>query len=249
MKQVTISQLDTIVKRNEVCLLDMTHLTIQFVKRLVNHSPGNIATKQGNKRLPLEMWWEILAWAEMTDPNHHTYRLVQALSLEEHGTQRILACAKIPKWNPCGLLETEEACNKYRACLKRPGKGQNPNRPFVLPDTNNQDSLIKIKDSLTGRDSKILFRALSVSDVISRAEKGECFLCASDRWCFLPRDYEDDGFFGFALPRGITGSAIPCPLCIDVHIPESMDELESVEYEQATRQAFYKLGYTFHYPG
>lgn len=248
MRPVTPSRLDSIVERKEVCLLNLTRFTIQFVTFLVNDSAGNIATKQGNKRLPLELWWDIIAWTA-TDPRHHTYCLVQAQFLEEHGAQRTLVCAKILEWDLCGLLETDGARNEYNAYLNRPGEGHDPKRPFVLPDANNQHSLIKIKDSLMGPDSEILFRDISVSDIISRVEKGVCFFCDSERWILLYRDYEDEGFFGFALPYGITGSSIPCPLCIDTNTPESMDELESDEYEQETREAFEELGYIFHYAG
>ncbi|KAK7425127.1 hypothetical protein QQX98_000041 [Neonectria punicea] len=244
MIPVNPSRLDSIVKRKEICLLNQTRFTIHFVSSLVNHSPRNIATKQGNKQLPLELWREIVAWAE-TDPRHHTYCLVQAQFLEEHGAQRIVVCAEIPERDTCGLLETDGARNEYHAYLQRPGEGHDPKRPFVLPDANNQDSLIKIKDSLLGPDSEILFRALSVPDVISWVEEGECFICDSEGWVFLYRDYDDDGFFGCGLPYGIIGSSIPCPLCIHMGIPESIDELESEEYRRETRETFEEFGYIF----
>ncbi|KAM6509753.1 hypothetical protein FALCPG4_017401 [Fusarium falciforme] len=140
MRPVTPSRLDSIVERKEVCLLNLTRFTIQFVTSLVNHSPGSIATKQGNKRLPLELWWDIIAWAE-TDPRHHTYCLAQAQFLEEYGAQRTLVCAEILEWDLCGLLETDDARNEYNAYLNRPGDGYDPKRPFVLPDAINIPSL------------------------------------------------------------------------------------------------------------
>lgn len=246
MRPVTPSRLDGILERKEVCLLNLTRFTIQFVTNLVNQSPGNITTKQGNKQLPLELWWDILAWAEM-DPRYHTYSLVQAQFLEEHGTQRSLVCAEIPEWNTCGLLEEEDARVEYNAYLNRPGEGDDPNRPFHLPDASNQHSIIKIKDSLMGPDSEILFRGISVSDIISRAEEGVCSFCNSDRWVFLYRDYADEGIFGFGLAYGMTGESIPCPLCINASTPESLDEIESEEYDQEIREAFERVGYRFHY--
>ncbi|RSL44893.1 hypothetical protein CEP53_011004 [Fusarium sp. AF-6] len=125
MRSVTLSELESIVERKEICILNMTRLSVHFVSSLVNHSPGNIATKQDSKQLPLELWREIIAWVEM-DLKSSNYFLVQVQSLEEHGASRILSCAKIIERNRCGLLELEDDVDEYRKYLRCPGEGDDP---------------------------------------------------------------------------------------------------------------------------
>jgi hypothetical protein len=261
MRSVTPSQLDSIVERKEICILSTTWLTIQFVSSLVNRSPGSIATKQGNKRLPLELWREIIAWAEM-DLKSGDYCLVQVQCLEEHGAKRILSCAKITEWTQCGLLKTKDAADQYREYLDCPGEGDDPIRPFVLPDTSNSDSLIKIKESLLGPGNEILFSDLDVYDVLSWIEDGNCYLCEDERWMNIHEDEGGYRFFGYTLPPPIDSwqrnadPSMGCPLCIGLgsrpryygprtpQNDEDDEELERVEtYDQRVKERFEELGY------
>ncbi|RSL76627.1 hypothetical protein CEP51_009798 [Fusarium floridanum] len=261
MRPVTPSKLDDIVGRKEICILSATWFTIQFVSSLVNHSPGNIATKQGNKRLPLELWREIIAWAEM-DLKSGNYCLVQVQSLVEHGAKRVLSCAKITEWNRCGLLKTEDAADEYRKYLRCPGEGDDPKRPFVLPDTKNLDSLIKIEESLLGPENEILFTELEVYDVLSWIEDGDCSFCECARWMDM---YGEDGgyrFSGYTLPyptdrwERYLDPTMGCPLCIGLgprplyygpRTPQNDrddEELEMVQrYDYEVRERFEELGY------
>ncbi|KAM0430010.1 hypothetical protein ACHAPT_006016 [Fusarium lateritium] len=160
MKPVTPSQFDSTAEAKKILILNMTRLSIQFVSFLVNKSPGNITTKQGDKRLPLELWREILTLAE-TDSKCGNYWLVQAQSMEEHGTQRTLVCAEITEWNKCGLLQDWIAVYEYQLYLDYPGKGPEPRRPFVLPEAGDQDSTVKVNESLLSPENEVLFSDLS----------------------------------------------------------------------------------------
>ncbi|RSL40768.1 hypothetical protein CEP54_016027 [Fusarium duplospermum] len=244
----------------------MTRLTVDFVSCLVNHSPGNIATKQGNKQLPLELWRMIIAWVEMNSELDNYYCLAQVRSLEEHGAERILSCAKITEWNRCGILKTENAADEYREYLRCPGEGDDPKRPFVLPDTKNSDSLIKIRESLLGPVDKVLFSDLQVYDVLSWIEDGDCYFCGDDRWIDM---YGEDGgyrFFGYTIPYPTDswewhrGRTMGCPLCIGLgprplyygpRTPQNDrddEELERAEgYDYEVRERFEELGYDWEY--
>lgn len=206
--------LSGVVSENSVCILNLTSLAVDYVNSLVNHSPGNVATKQGNKRLPLELWKMIIDWAEM-DPKRDNYCLVQVLSLEQHGVTRTLACAKITEWNRCGDLKTDKAASEYCNYLRRPGEEHDPRRPFILPDTTNSDSLITVK---LRPGKNVLFCRLKVYDVIARIEGGHCSFCQGKGR--LDESEEDGGYRFYGYPCsplkelwGDIDLTMECPLC------------------------------------
>ncbi|UPK95712.1 hypothetical protein LCI18_006647 [Fusarium solani-melongenae] len=261
MRPVTPSRLDSVVERKEVCILSTTWFTIQFVSSLINHSPGNIATKQGNKRLPLELWREIIAWAEM-DLKSGNYCLVQVHRLEERGAKRILSCAKITEWNRCGLLESEDAADEYRKHLRFPGEGDEPKRPFVLADTSNSDSLIRIEESLLLPENEILFYRLHVYDVVARIEHGDCSFCKDKRWVDYYGEQGGCRFYGgyfSSRPNYLSyfeDTTMGCPICIGLgarpiydgpRTPQNDDQEEDLEaacrYDAEVKERFEKLGY------
>ncbi|KAF4453814.1 hypothetical protein FALBO_15929 [Fusarium albosuccineum] len=249
-----------IVSNNSVCILNLTRLTVPYVNSLVNHAPGNIATKRGNKQLPLELWNMIIDWAEM-DPKSDIYCLVQARSLEKYGSELVLSCAKITEWNRCGYLETESAVDEYCNYLRRPGEGHDPKRPFVLPNTTNSDSLIMIKELLLCSENEIIFCSLGAHDLIARVERGDCSLCQGRRWINEFGENEGSKFFGYTLSPRRDGWVHPdwiigCPLCIGLggrpwydgprtpQNDEQEEELEAVEtYDQRVKERFEELGY------
>ncbi|KAJ3540544.1 hypothetical protein NM208_g5018 [Fusarium decemcellulare] len=227
-----------LVSNNSVCILNLTRLTVPYVNSLVKHSPGNIATKRGNKKLPLELWNMIIDWAEM-DPKSDSYCLVQARSLEHDRAELMLSCAKITEWNRCGYLETERAADKYYNYLHCPGEGHDPKRPFVLPDTTNSDSLISIKESLLCSENEIIFCGLGIYDVIARIERGDCSLCQGKRWIEKYGENWGRWFFGDAYtPQrdywwNDDDLIIDCPLYL-----EAMET-----YDQRVKDQFEELGY------
>lgn len=213
MRPINDSELDELIQRKPILMLDIDRLTINFIDNIVRQSPARIRTKQGNKTLPLEIWLEILEWAKLWS----LHALVQPQGLED-GSTNTLICAAIPEWNACGQLEYGWEVENYEYYLDQPGDGPDDDRPFPLPQTLEKVSTYKVPITALNQDDRMLCGDLTVPDVIAWAEDGECCLCGEGRYICAgcgsgPKITED---FSLNWVSGNCYYKLLCPLCIGV---------------------------------
>ncbi|RSL62811.1 hypothetical protein CEP53_004612 [Fusarium sp. AF-6] len=211
MRPIDSSELDELIQRKPILMLDLDRLTINFIDNIVRQSPGHITTKQGNKRLPLEIWLEILEWAKLW----YRHALMQPQGLDD-GSTNTLICFEIPEWEACGQLEDDSAVRNYQYYLDRPGDGPDDDRPFLLPQTLDNILTYKVPITALNKDDRMLYGDLTVPDVIAWAEDGECGLCGQGRYicagCGGGRQITENFFFDWA--SGDCSYRLLCPLCI-----------------------------------
>lgn len=229
MRPVSCSSLDSRVEKKGILMLDVTLLFLNYIESVV---PANISSKQGNKQLPLEIWRNIIDLAAR-DNNSHIYFLVQPRSLEQSKAgSTTLICTGVPKWKRCGSLTNFNLVWNYEYYLARPhgcpqGGGD---RPFILPG--DEATVVVFRIPTTALEKKILFERLTVPDVISWAEQGECYLCDGARiFCAGCRDgMEVAERWTSAANIGDCSVRMLCPLCMGVDFAEG-----SISMQQALR--------------
>ncbi|KAF4986292.1 hypothetical protein FDECE_16025 [Fusarium decemcellulare] len=253
MRPVETSDIDLLVERGSILILDEDSLAVKFVGEIIHRSPSYISTKTGNKCLPTEIWMEILAWAEL-DANNHFYSPVYPVSVEQNGTESVLSCRFLDGWDPCGQIEKGRSIKVYEKYLKKPLQQLGDARPFDLPDSNADGVMIPI--NLLTPDQEFLFHRIKVPDMIARLEEGECGLCGDGRWhCPGCRDGREilENFTSIVRSPGC-GYHMFCPLCIGVKYAEeslsqvgegwAKDEpMSDEEYEAWQMRRFAELGY------
>ncbi|KAK7409162.1 hypothetical protein QQX98_008655 [Neonectria punicea] len=251
MRPLNRCSLDHRVEKKSILMLDLTRLYLNYVENVV---PANISSKQGNKRLPLEIWHIILEMAAQHDKSH-IYTLVQPQSLEQsNGGPTTLLCAEIPEWNRCGDLEDPTVVWYYGYYLTNPygspeGGGD---RPFRLPD--DESAVFRIPTAAL--DKKILFEKVTVPDVIAWAEQGVCDFCGGGRrfccGCGGGRQIAEE----WTLAEHVGDCAIRmlCPLCMGVAFAEysilmqqdlerDCEDMTEEEYDAWEVSRFAELGY------
>ncbi|KAF4462704.1 hypothetical protein FALBO_10493 [Fusarium albosuccineum] len=216
MKPVETSDIDLLVERGSILILDQDSLAIHFVGETIRRSPNCISTKTSNKCLPTEIWMEILAWAEL-DADCHSCDPVYPVRVEQNGTESALCCRFLKGWNPCGEIENGWSMWIYEKYLQGPLQQLEDARPFELPDAN--AAVVMIPINMLTPDQKFLFHEIEVPDMISRVEKGACGLCWNGRWhcpgCGGGREIMQD-FTSIEHSPGC-GYHMFCPLCIGVY--------------------------------
>ncbi|KAK7427757.1 hypothetical protein QQZ08_005695 [Neonectria magnoliae] len=251
MRPVSLCSLDHRVEKKSILMLNITRLYLNYVESVV---PANISSKQGNKRLPLEIWHIIFEMAALNDKSH-SYTLVQPQSLKQSKAGfTTLLCAEIPEWNTCGNLEDPHLVWYYEHYLTNPyscpeGGGD---RPFRLPD--NESAVFRIPTAAL--DKKILFEKLAIPDVIAWTEQGVCDFCGGGRtFCAGCRDGKQIAEeWTSASHLGDCAIRMLCPLCMGADFAEdsiSMQqellkdrpEMSEDEYDAWENRRFAELGY------
>lgn len=220
MKPVRYTHLATLVNTKPILILNKTALAANFIDTVVRRSPNNIATTQGGKRLPLELWLDILGFASC-DPNSHEYCLVQPQSIE----QGILVCTLVGQERRvrCGELESSHSVAQYEYFLANPDP-LDPEQPFdtqAFPAADDKH-LVKVPTATLGSTIKTLFMDVTVPDIISWLEYGACWVCGGSRE-LCPRLICTGEWIQDFVP-GISrdcGTISLCPLCIGLHVAET----------------------------
>lgn len=254
MRPVSCSSLDSRVEKKSILMLDVTLLYLNYIESVV---PAKISSKQGNKRLPLELWCNILDLAAR-DNNSHKYFLVQPRSLEQSKAgSTTLICAAIPEWNQCGSLTELNLVYDYEYYLARPHScpQDGGERPFSLPS--DEETAVMFRIPTAALDKTILFERLTVPDVIAWSEQGECHLCHGGRsFCAGCRDGKEVAEEWTSVARtGDCSISMLCPLCIgadfagdSISMQQALmsdsdtEEMED-EYNAWANRRFAELGY------
>ncbi|RSL99005.1 hypothetical protein CEP52_009996 [Fusarium oligoseptatum] len=217
MRPIDNSDLNELLQRKPILMLDAIGLTINFIETLVRRSPSLITTNNGKKTLPLELWLEILEWTRLW----RWPLLVQPQSLEE-GSIDALVCASIPKWTRCGYLADDRGI-----------KGPKPQRPFLLPHAPTEASIFKVPITALGQESKLLYGGLTVSDIMARVEDGKRFVCEGNGsiCAGCGGGHEITKNFSFDWVCGDCSYQLLCPLCIGLGYAEKSLWVTDDRYE------------------
>lgn len=227
MKHIGIKSLTLLVEKKPILLLNKTALGLSFVDVLIHRSADSIAT-QKDKRLPLEIWLMVLDFA-VCDKDADKFCLVQPQFIIDNG--RFLLCKRVwqKRGKLCGRLEDRESVIDYEFCLQWPRKQRPEDLPFDIPATNDDKHTVKVEIATlkSSKSTRPLFSAITVPDIISWLEYGDCLLCNAVRvicpGCSGGR-YEE---FIFDEHLGC-GMNIPCPLCMGIDFTEEyLDECRS----------------------
>ncbi|KAL6923284.1 hypothetical protein FSST1_000558 [Fusarium sambucinum] len=229
MKHVDRKDVKRLTNRNAILLLDLTSWTVAYIDHIISGSSKNIATKEGNKTLPAELWYEIFSWAE-DDLRQHVRRLVYpvemtSVQLDGKTTEPAVVCNIIDEWRRYGDIKNNSDLVHYENYLISPwydpeqmeGQPPPPECPFfnisktILPD---QSFTIPIRELNVWR--YFLFWRIKAPEVISWTEFGECKLCNPHRreFCAHCESGILEDFTSMDRYMVERGTAMFCPLCI-----------------------------------
>ncbi|KAF5008444.1 hypothetical protein FDECE_5276 [Fusarium decemcellulare] len=262
MRPVKLTRLEKLITAGTILILDETRLTIYYVNDIVCRCPGNITSKQGNKWLPLELWLEILDWAEF-DINSHEHYLVQAQRIEPDGIEPTLVCTDIFDWETCGEIVAGCYAHDYEQYLEQPEEPHTKfqlKNPLVLKDPNGGNAPItRIPLRFLQPGHEILFFQVEVCDIIAWLENGICDLCMNDRTIDTGHTSGMEKREMWSSQVGARWSEYPCtmtcPLCIgkeyseqslvqahpDQYSPDR--EMHEEDYDEWRDRRFRELGY------
>ncbi|KAF4442243.1 hypothetical protein F53441_11805 [Fusarium austroafricanum] len=251
MRPVKVTDLEVLLNRNSILILDVTNWAVGFIRQIISHSPGCISTKTGNKTLPIELWLQIISYAEY-DENLHVYRPVYPIKMgttqfDGSETKPALTCNLLQEWRRCGRIWDGTERYHYERCLNNPSydpltgdRTYNPEedfkRPFEISKTPKEDTF-SIPVSHLDFENKILFRNIYVADMIAWLEGGECYLCGGDNRVHCagcgdgPRVMES---FTSSY-RTCCSIRMLCPLCIGTEYAEASVQ-ENDRYDELTEK-------------
>ncbi|KAH7179299.1 uncharacterized protein B0J16DRAFT_402694 [Fusarium flagelliforme] len=225
MIPVKEEDLNDLVKEHTMLILDLTRQTTDYINNIICRSPTHIASKEGNKTLPAELWLEILSLAEL-NITKHKYSLVypvEVSSIQTRGDkpENALVCNIVERWRKFGKLKSGTDREYYEGYLTSPlhipipdRYDEPPKNPFKISKTVTPDKAIRIPVSQLDLEMPILYRDFDTVDVISKLEDGNCGICEGDRLMLTTDDdliYCMTSLERFEYDRC---TWMLCPLCI-----------------------------------
>ncbi|CAG7559908.1 unnamed protein product [Fusarium equiseti] len=204
MLPVKEKHLEDLLDCHSILLLDLTYWSTSHIRSIVQRDPTHIATKKGNKTLPMELWLDILDEAD-EDEDEHEYCLVypiQMSSVQINGEEPepALVCNIVEQRAHFGRIKNGVELECYETWLDRPlteyeeEEDDNeeddydeddfetykvPKNPFTISTTVLPGKSVTIPISDLNFESPFLYRKLGVPDVISWIHHGDCKLCGS----------------------------------------------------------------------
>ncbi|KAH7260967.1 uncharacterized protein BKA55DRAFT_686545 [Fusarium redolens] len=253
MRPVESQYLEGLVKFNSILILDVD------------------CWVQCNKTLPTEIWLDILDLAELyVDEN--TYKPVYGIEMNPRstnngGTGSALVCNILEERKKCGELEGGNRVNAYDKCLQDPSYKLDPENDDIDEDEEYyfrvsklaNNNAISIPISHLAFETKFLFCKVTVQNMISRLERGNCNLCGGYRTCNVGVSWKFQEVIMFSNSlddhkRHECLSSVECPLCIgdeftELDLNQYCDDVEDEdkmpvdEFHKVLRKRYKELGY------
>ncbi|RBR26015.1 uncharacterized protein FIESC28_01288 [Fusarium coffeatum] len=267
MIPVKEEDLKKLLKDHTMLILDLTHQIINYIKNIICRSPQHIATKEGNKTLPAELWLEILSWAEL-NINRHKYSLVYPVkvsSIQIRGDEResALVCNIVESWKKFGELKSGTDREYYEGYLANtlhvpiPGRydDEPPENPFKISRTVTPDKSVTIPVSQLDLEMPILYQDFDTVDVIGKLEDGNCGICEGERLILATDDdlvycmtslehYEYDKCTWMLCPLCIgSGWADDCARQTNLREDEDEERMSEEEFNEWLNNRLRDLGY------
>ncbi|KAM0559841.1 hypothetical protein ACHAPJ_003789 [Fusarium lateritium] len=225
MIPVVANEADQLVEWKPLLLLNKSHLGSAFVHSIIACSPNHITSKSG-KRLPVELWLDILDFATIKCETD-LYTLVQPHYIRtNYNGDKDLVCRKIREWEAFGYLQDNDHFFAAEFFLAKPDRLLfSHDNPFGLPETRQYGLSVTIPIDMLACGTEFLYVKLTVPDVIKYLEDGDCRICRGGHTV-------GRGFCGAGIARrflnleartgGKTLNMI-CPLCVGpVHAMDSL---------------------------
>ncbi|KAF4956989.1 hypothetical protein FGADI_3401 [Fusarium gaditjirri] len=253
MRPVVPEEVDDLLKSRQVMIFNRTLLGPAYIETLVSCSP-RLITSKGGKRLPLEVWYMIIDFANRY-PENHQYFLVLPKLLQTNAGGDELVCERFKRWLPFCDIKTLKGFEMFQFFLAHPDESDNPNldpkrlRFFYHPypsaifspfsssisfPFSSFDSTCAFPAALLASKIKFLHVELTVPDVIKNVEDGKCDCCLRKHVIgtdFKGRQGNRWNTF-WELLDGLSDWYMTgfffCPLCVGPeHARESIDVHES----------------------
>ncbi|KAG8667323.1 hypothetical protein FPOAC1_012151 [Fusarium poae] len=234
MRPVERNDVRRLTNRNTILIIDPTSWTIAYIDNIISRNPKNIATKQGSKTLPPELWYMILSWAEddFAQPSHDLVYPVEITSVQLDGetSEPAVVCNKIPQWWRFGAIRNLTELIHYENYLISPwydptampsydpSRTPPPECPFLgISRTvlQNESLTIPIRELKFGRS--FLYQDIKAPEVIAWTERGKCFLCHDvSGFCAGCRDgaWALESFDIMSRDLVDCDTGMFCPLCV-----------------------------------
>jgi hypothetical protein len=139
MRPVERNDVRRLTNRNTILILDLASWTIAYIDNIISRNPKNIATKQGSKTLPPELWYMILSWAEddFAEPGHKLVYPVEITSVQLDGetSEPAMVCNEIPQWWRFGAIRNRTELIYYENYLISPWHLQNSLAKRIVNDS------------------------------------------------------------------------------------------------------------------
>jgi hypothetical protein len=268
MKPVKSKHPEGLLERNTVLILDFTGWTTSYIRSIIGRSTKHIATKEGNKTLPAELWLQILSLVE-SDVNQPHYRLVypvemSSVQLDGQISEPSFVCNSIKEWRAFGNIRTGNELYFYESYIRNPsyepekeeGEEDPPKSPFEISKQVLPDRSFNIPLSHLDSEEPFLYHRVEAPDVIARLENGDCKLCDGGERHFCAGCWDGrqvmEAFTSHY--RADCSIRMLCPLCVGSEYAErsinetsdfwrSAGKMSDEEYEEWIDKRMKDLGY------
>jgi hypothetical protein len=192
-------------------LFNRSLLGIRYIRQLLASTKTSF-TSTGGTALPTELWNMILRFA--LDDTQDSFCFAQGISLGKSLIGEILHCRVVSLEDGplCGDLDNYEEVDAFEEFMNKPN--QHTSLPFTEPTLRlgqTFEILITPADDGLPADSACLFSDVTVPDIISCMEDGDCSFCSNSRFicpgCTGGRAQKFEVFMG-------CGVELACPLCM-----------------------------------
>ncbi|PTD01479.1 hypothetical protein FCULG_00010415 [Fusarium culmorum] len=170
--------LEAAVEQNSICLLGLTSWSAAYILHKPNHGGTyTIASKQGNKTLPPELWNMILSYFEY-DKYDPVYPVgITSVQLEHNISEPAVIFNKINSWCAFSGIKDGSDLSYYEDWLLNSSGGRKKQRPEYYPffdfsKTVLPDQSITIPISHLEFNDNFLVCGLSAPQMIAHAEWG-----------------------------------------------------------------------------
>lgn len=279
----TISRSSAFVRDRALLLLNLNRFAVRSIEDALDESWANVTSKNG-LLLPREIWNMILKEVATKDHDaNDRFCLVQANCITETPKGKILLCrrAELQGVAQCGTFQRVGDVEAFEAWSTAPyepcGKPSNNVSKHVDPSTwkidhpdgPSNEFAIRLSSSLP--EMPFLYQDIEVPDMISRLERGGCWMCMDLFIC--PGCTGGLILSELHIFQRYCGDKVACPLCMgldfafvhhldlirihglqkvlanpfysETHKPELREELWALEYSLKSRidERIEELGY------
>ncbi|QPC72467.1 hypothetical protein HYE68_003219 [Fusarium pseudograminearum] len=266
MPSLKKEHLEAAVEQNPVCLLGLTSWSVDYILHKFNHGGTcTIASKQGNKTLPPELWNMILSYLD-EDIFCPVYPIgVTFVQIDHDNLEPAVIFNRIDTWWGFGDIRNGFDLSYYNDWLLNPSyepvEEKKKRRPeyYPFPDFSKTvlpGQSVTIPVSNLEFNDDFLVHGLEVPEMIAFCERGECHLCDGRRkFCARCPDGKAvmEKFTRIHPSRVSCGTQMLCPLCIGVEYAMKSvcetagwfdgERMSDEEYQEWSGKRLKRLGY------
>ncbi|VUC35603.1 unnamed protein product [Clonostachys rosea] len=215
MKPVYPRHVKHLLAEKSTLIFNKSRVGLGFIERFVHRSPELVTTKQGHKKLPLELWDLIFKFATSDFRGDECYLVLPKRLHVFNQDEVVIVCERVQPFDPVGDLWSfchilDMACIRQTSKHDKGGKRTLTDRQARTGAT----IMVNIQRPRKPPSIQILFSRITIPDVIARVQGGECDVCSGYRYICSSCEKGVPGTHWVCNTYEECGAIHPCPRCI-----------------------------------